>query len=144
MYGLRIGLINMNYEPNEGTLKIIPKPGEVRNPTGFNNPPGRRRSQEIKAALQAGLNERCDIEGFEHLTFFEYGIRSLMYLWCAGDKWACTFVANRVWGRVPLDIAMDVTTHESLQALSDQELLARVDALRAQLAPAPEQEEQQP
>lgn len=118
-------------DPNDGTLQIIPKPGEVRNPLGINGSPGvRRRNHEIRAALLAGLKEPCGIEGEEQKSYFEYGIRTLLLLWCAGDRWAVKFIADRCWGRVPFNIEMDVTHREELSNFSDEELLARMDAIR--------------
>ena len=52
----------------------------------------------------------------------------------AGERWAVVYVTNRVFGRVPLEMSVDVTMHEELIALSDDQLLARLDALRAEIA----------
>jgi hypothetical protein len=120
-------------ELNEGLARAGVQPGEVRNPLGISNLPVRKRNAEIRGALFGEMSKQCDIPGAEHLTQFQYGIRTIVYLFMAGDRWAVKFCADRMFGRVPLSIEMDVTHREEFAELTDSELLARLDAIRAQL-----------
>jgi hypothetical protein len=122
-------------DPNEGTLRMMPRPGEVRNPLGINSPKSTKRNKEIRALLQVEGNKPCEIEGYEDWTQLQYTVHMLYLQAMAGDHAARKMIFDRVYGRVPFDVNMEVTHREELEQATDAELLARVDALRALLAP---------
>ena len=130
----------MAYELNQELAKHMVKKGDPgRNPNGYNGSPMWRAPgvRNIKDALTSELNEPCEVPGFEHLTKFAYGIRSVVARFCEGDRWAVTFVVNRLFGRVPLDVTATVTQGIALHEMSPEELVRRVDALRAFISGIP-------
>jgi hypothetical protein len=123
-------------ELNEGLARSIPKPGEIRNPSGWNNPVQRARNREIRTLLCAEGNAPCALPGYEHLTNLQALVRVLWDKALGGNRWAATTVLNRMFGRVPLDVEMQVTQQPpDLTVLTDTELRARLEMLRELLAP---------
>jgi len=123
------------YELNEAILRHMPRKGDPSpNPSGGPQRPWKRlRTIEISRALYAELSEPCDVPGFEHLSKWEYGIRNVVGRFMEGDRWAVTFVTNRLFGRVPLEIDVKqegVAATAELEKLTDAELLQRIEALR--------------
>jgi hypothetical protein len=123
---------------HEALAAAGPKRGEPsRNPLG--RPRGSySRNREIQSALKAEGDTPCEVPGFEHLTKHEYWIKKLWALAMAGERWASTQIMNRLYGRVPLTVEMEmelVALQERRQAeladLSDDELRARVAAVKA-------------
>jgi hypothetical protein len=124
------------YELTESFASSFPKPGEPsRNPLG--RPVGKfSRWREIKAELRAIGEESCGKPGFEHLTKWQYTLREVFELAMAGDRWAVKYITDRLYGRVPLTVEMDVDVTQrepDLSDLSEAELLARVEIVRAML-----------
>ena len=125
-------------ELNEGLARAMAKPGEPgRNPVGHKLPHGvMARNRLLKEALLGELRKQCEYEGFTHLTKFEFGVRKIVELWQEGDRWACTWLANRIWGRVPttveLQLQANLEVHHTIEMeeLSDVELLRRLDMVR--------------
>jgi hypothetical protein len=124
---------------NDGLAQHLVKPGDKsRNPTGKNGTPALRlRNRDIRAMLWAEGNQPCDEPGFEHLTKLQRGVRAVLDKFQEGDRWAVKFVTERLFGRVPINVDMTMTNGNAydvgLMHLTDEELAARLDALRAQL-----------
>jgi|SRR5262245_9969861 len=124
------------YDLNEAMLRHMPRKGDPsRNPSGGPQRPWKRlRSIELSRSLYGELSEMCEVPGFEHLTKWEYGIRNVVARFMEGDRWAVTFVTNRLFGRVPLEIDVkeqQAAAESSLDSMSDADLLQRIEQLRA-------------
>ena len=61
------------------------------------------------------------------------GIDSLLEKFAHGERHSVTFICNRLFGRVPYNLNLDVTQHHNFAHLSESELLARVEQLRTRL-----------
>jgi hypothetical protein len=124
------------YDLPDGLAKHLIQPGDPgRNPLGIQGTPAKRlRAREIRADLQAEGRKQCEVPGFEHLTQYEFGIRTLYLLFMQGERWATHEVLTRLFGRVGLDITLGPPPDEALMELTDDELLLRVEALRTGLS----------
>ena len=122
------------YDLNAELAKHMFKKGEASNPTGKNGSQWQRlKSIEIKRALRTELSELCELPGFEHLTKFEYGIRNVVARFMEGDRWAVKFVTDRLFGRVPFEVAVQGAVDYS--NLTDEQLLERLEHLRSLVTP---------
>lgn len=101
------------------------------NPTGVQGSLTLRRARmQLTKAMLAMGDAPCDLAGFEGLTFFEAGLRTLMRLYAVGDMDAVKEIHNRCFGRVPLAINVEASTATSAPSGTPDELLARLDVLR--------------
>src|SRR5687768_17049425 len=96
------------FELTEELARAGAKKGEVRNPTGWNNPVQRMRNRDIKVLLRAEADAPCEVPGYEHLTKLQFALSAVMDKAMDGDKWAVSFVTNRLFGRVPLNVDVEV------------------------------------
>jgi hypothetical protein len=120
-------------EPNDGTLRMVPKPGEVRNPRGVNSHKNTVRNRKISELFTVELDKPCDIEGYEDWTQIQYIIHVAVLQAMAGDPAARKTVLDRRFGRVPFTVEMDVSVQTQLQQeleqLSDEELALRMEVM---------------
>jgi hypothetical protein len=86
--------------------------------------------------VRSELNSPCDVKGFEHLTKGQYGVRALVALYMQAVPWAVKEVHNRAFGRVPMNIELDVDVHHEhndLDYMTTAELIAYTDVLKQKL-----------
>src|SRR4029453_11293049 len=110
-----------------------PKKGDVgRNQTGNNGRATMKTNIAIRRALYSGLAELYpDNSG---RTYWAVAIDNLLTKFANGERWAMHFVCDRLFGRVPYNVNLDVTPHQApLARLREADLLARVEQLRASL-----------
>jgi hypothetical protein len=131
------------YELNEGSAATMMKPGDPgRNLVSRGRPNGSYlRNREIKAILKAEGDQPCGQPGFESLTKFEFTIVRLWQLAMDGDRWATTTILNRLFGRVPTSVELNLQARlqidegvAEIEHLSNEELVARLDRLRQMAA----------
>jgi hypothetical protein len=119
-------------EMNDALAAKTPKRGELsRNFLGNNGRQTMRTNIEIRRALYSGLAGLYpDGSG---RTYWDVAIDSLLTKFANGERWACHFVCDRLFGRVPYNVSLDVTNHAPLARMTEAELLDRVEVLRAHL-----------
>jgi hypothetical protein len=117
---------------NDGLAEHKIKKGDVgRNQTGNNGRQTMRTNIEIRRALYSGFTGLYpDGSG---RTYWDVAIDSLLTKFANGERWAMHFVCDRLFGRVPYNVNLDVTQHHNFAHLSESELLARVEQLRTRL-----------
>jgi len=106
--------------------------GKNGNHLGKNGRATMRTNIEIRRALYQGLAGPYpgDPSG---RTYWDVAIDSLLTKFAHGERWAMHFVCDRLFGRVPYNVNLDVTHHAPLAKVTEAELLARVEVLRAHL-----------
>lgn len=98
------------HELTDALAPHVRKPGDPSlNPTGKQGAPAlRMKRREVRDALLHALHEPCTLPGYERMTWFEAGIRNLLTFYVLGEQWAVREVHNRAFGRVPLNVDLDV------------------------------------
>src|SRR5262249_55190311 len=113
-----------------------PKKGDPsRNPDGYKGTPAQRmRQKDLRSLIREGGDAMCTEPGYQHLTNFQYvfsvAIWSMARSEGKNSRFAIQFIANRLFGRIPVRIEVEEMP-EDLTTMSNSELLDRVDMLRA-------------
>lgn len=121
---------------DERLAATLPKVGDPpRNPTGYNGTKMQRfRNKDIRKLILEGGDQPCGVEGYENLSLMQYVFSVVIWEMAAqGGKYsrfAMTFIANRVFGPVPLSVQFQQEEESDLRDLTNEQLALRVERLR--------------